>query len=55
MYAACQKRWLMFYRSLLLRRSAIWIFQIAIFYCSLRAAALVRFDFQVPSNDLKAI
>lgn len=55
MYAIGRKYWLFFYRSLLLRRLAIWLVQILIFYCSVRMAALLRFDFKVPSAILKPI
>lgn len=55
MYTLGKKYWIAFYHSLLLRRSAIWVFQIAIFYCSLRTAFLLRFDFHVSSSYLKAI
>lgn len=55
MYANRRKYWLAFYRSTLLRRCAIWLVQVVIFYCSIRAAALLRFDFEVPSSILRFI
>lgn len=44
-----------FTRSIILRRLAIWLTQIAVFYCSIRAAVWVRFDFNVPSTYANAL
>lgn len=55
MYKMGRKYWVAFYRSMLLRRFAIWLVQVAVFYVSIRTAALLRFDFKVPPSILKSI
>lgn len=55
MRRVAKEYWRAFYDSHVLRRTAIWLIQIAIFYCSVRLSALVRFDFSVPAKDLKPV